>query len=234
MATVIAAIGGSLLRPEIEERHAWLEGLVSVIRDRVSMEDRIGIVVGGGAPAREGIDLARPLINNEGHLDKIGIAATRLNATIVREALSDAGVSVSGTIPNRVDEAVLLLEERPVVVMGGTTPGHTTDAVAIRFAIASGADRCIIATNVPKVFGEDPKTNPEAESHDFLTHDQLQEIVGPAEHSRAGASQIVDQVGASEANISNMTLNVLDGRNVDLIRAAIVGGEFVGTVVRGA
>ena len=71
MATVIAAIGGSLLRPEIEERHAWLEGLVSVIRDRVSMEDRIGIVVGGGAPAREGIDLARPLINNEGHLDKI-------------------------------------------------------------------------------------------------------------------------------------------------------------------
>ena len=141
MATVIAAIGGSLLRPEIEERHAWLEGLVSVIRDRVSMDDRIGIVVGGGAPAREGIELARPLIDNEGHLDKIGIAATRLNATIVREALSDAGVSVSGTIPTRVDEAVLLLEERPVVVMGGTTPGHTTDAVAIRFAIASGADR---------------------------------------------------------------------------------------------
>ena len=120
------------------------------------------------------------------------------------------------------------------MVMGGTTPGHTTDAVAIRFAIASGADRCIIATNLPKVFGEDPKTNPEAESHDFLTHDQLQEIVGPAEHSRAGASQIVDPVGVSEANISNMTLNVLDGRNVDLIRAAIVGGEFVGTVVRGA
>ena len=201
MATVIAAIGGSLLRPEIEERHAWLEGLVSVIRDRVSMDDRIGIVVGGGAPAREGIELARPLIDNEGHLDKIGIAATRLNATIVREALSD---------------------------------GHTTDAVAIRFAIASGADRCIIATNVPKVYEEDPRENPEAESHDFLTHDRLQEIVGPAEHSRAGASQIVDPVGVSEANISKMTLNILDGRDVGLIRSAIVGDEFVGTVVRGA
>ena len=234
MATVIAAIGGSLLRPEIEERHAWLEGLVSVIRDRVSMDDRIGIVVGGGAPAREGIELARPLIDNEGHLDKIGIAATRLNATIVREALSDAGVSVSGTIPTRVDEAVLLLEERPVVVMGGTTPGHTTDAVAILFAIASGADRCIIATNVPKVYEEDPRENPEAESHDFLTHDRLQEIVGPAEHSRAGASQIVDPVGVSEANMSKMTLNILDGRDVGLIRSAIVGDEFVGTVVRGA
>ena len=133
-----------------------------------------------------------------------------------------------------MDEAVLLLEERPVVVMGGTTPGHTTDAVAIRFAIASGADRCIIATNVPKVYEEDPRENPEAESHDFLTHDRLQEIVGPAEHSRAGASQIVDPVGVSEANMSKMTLNILDGRDVGLIRSAIVGDEFVGTVVRGA
>ena len=59
MTTVIVALGGSLLRPEIEERHTWLEGLVSIIRERVSMNDRIGIVVGGGAPTREGIELAR-------------------------------------------------------------------------------------------------------------------------------------------------------------------------------
>jgi len=233
MATVIAAVGGSLLRPEIEQRHAWLEGLVSVIRDRVSMNDRIGLVVGGGAPAREGIELARPLIDNESHLDKIGIAATRMNATILREALSDAGVSVSGTIPTRVDEAVLLLEERPVVVMGGTTPGHTTDAVAIRFAIASGAEKCIIATNVSKVFGEDPRSNPDAEPHDNLTHAQLQEIVGPAEHSRAGPSQVVDPVGVSEAKEAGLVLNILDGRDVGLIRAAIVGEEFEGTLVKG-
>ena len=96
MTTVIVALGGSLLRPEIEERHSWLEELVSVIRDRVSMNDRIGIVVGGGAPAREGIELARPMITDESHLDKIGIAATRLNATIVRESLSDSGIPVSG------------------------------------------------------------------------------------------------------------------------------------------
>ena len=173
MTTVIVALGGSLLRPEIEERHSWLEGLVSVIRDRVSMNDRIGIVVGGGAPAREGIELARPMITDESHLDKIGIAATRLNATIVRESLSDSGIPVSGTIPKSVDEAVLLLETRQVVVMGGTNPGHTTDAVAIRFAISSGADKCIIATNVPKVFDSDPKSNPNAIPFDSLTHSQL-------------------------------------------------------------
>ena len=76
MTTVIVALGGSLLRPEIEERHSWLEGLISVIRDRVSMNDRIGIVVGGGAPAREGIELARPMITDESHLDKICLLYT--------------------------------------------------------------------------------------------------------------------------------------------------------------
>ena len=33
MATVIAALGGSLLRPEVEQRHRWLEGLIEIIRD---------------------------------------------------------------------------------------------------------------------------------------------------------------------------------------------------------
>ena len=231
MTTVIVALGGSLLHPEIEERHTWLEGLVSIIRERVSMNDRIGIVVGGGAPAREGIELARPLISEESHLDKIGIAATRLNATIIRESLSNSGVPVSGTIPKSIDEAVLLLEERQVVVMGGTNPGHTTDAVAIRFAIASDAKKCIIATNVPRVFDEDPKHNPEAKSYDFLTHHQLLEIIGSSEYTKAGDSQIVDPVGAREAHESGMILNILDGRKTELIKEAITGGDFKGTEI---
>ena len=59
------------------------------------VDDRIGIVVGGGAAAREGINLARPIIDNEDRLDRIGIAATRLNATMIRESLADAGVNGS-------------------------------------------------------------------------------------------------------------------------------------------
>jgi uridylate kinase len=231
MVCIVIALGGSLLRPEVDNRHAWLEELITIIRDRVSAGDRIGLVIGGGAPAREGIDLARPLIDDVHHLDKIGIAATRLNATIVREALSDAGVSVSGTIPRRVDEAVQLLESRPVVVMGGTTPGHTTDAVAIRFAIAASANRCLIATNVAKVYSSDPRNNPNAKAFDKLTHDELQDIVGPDKHTIAGGSSVVGPVGVGEANRANMTLNILDGRETNLIKAALEGNDFQGTII---
>ena len=174
MTSIVAALGGSLLRPEIENKHIWLDDLISIIRDRVAMGDRLGLVIGGGAPAREGISLVRPLIDDDYHLDKIGIAATRLNATIIREAVSEAGITVSGIIPSSVNEAVQLLEEIPVVIMGGTIPGHTTDAVAIRFAIAANAKKCIIATNVEKVYDEDPRLNPNAKSHEYLTHLELQ------------------------------------------------------------
>ena len=231
MAKVVAALGGSLLRPEVDLRHAWLEGLTEVVRDRVAMDDTIGIVVGGGAAAREGIDLARPIIDSEDRLDRIGIAATRLNATIVRESLADAGIPVSGSIPRSVNEAVSLLEDRPVVVMGGTRPGHTTDAVAISLAVASGAERCIIATNVAKVYDSDPRNNPDARSYDTLTHSQLQDIVGPAEHAKAGPSQVVDPIGADAAAQAGMRLCILDGRSISALRSAIEGDAFGGTVV---
>ena len=231
MTMIVVAIGGSLLRPEVEEKHVWLNDLIMIIRERVAAGDRLGLVIGGGAPAREGISLAKPLIDDDYHLDKIGIAATRLNATIIREAFTEAGISVSGIIPTSVNEAIQLLEERPVVVMGGTEPGHTTDAVAIRLAIAVNASKCIIATNVGKVFNEDPRKNPNAKSFDFLSHDQLQQIVGPAEHKGAGKSSVVDPIAVSEATKANLELNIIDGRKIERIKHTILGSNFDGTKI---
>ena len=231
MTMIVVAIGGSLLRPEVEEKHVWLNDLIMIIRERVAAGDRLGLVIGGGAPAREGISLAKPLIDDDYHLDKIGIAATRLNATIIREAFTEAGISVSGIIPTSVNEAIQLLEERPVVVMGGTEPGHTTDAVAIRLAIAVNASKCIIATNVGKVYNEDPRKNPNAKSFDFLTHDELQQIVGPAEHKEAGKSSVVDPIAVSEATKANLELNIIDGRKIERIKHTILGSNFDGTKI---
>jgi uridylate kinase len=231
MAMIVVAIGGSLLRPEVEEKHVWLDDLITIVRERVAAGDRLGLVIGGGAPAREGISLVKPLIDDDYHLDKIGIAATRLNATIIRESFTEASISVSGIIPTSVNEAAQLLEERPVVVMGGTEPGHTTDAVAIRLAIAVNASKCIIATNVEKVFSEDPRKNPNAKSFDTLTHDELQQIVGPAEHKEAGKSSVVDPIAVFEATKANLELNIIDGRNIERIKHTILGSDFEGTKI---
>ncbi len=233
METLVVALGGSLLRPEVEDRHEWLLDMVSIIKSRVLAGDKIGLVLGGGAPAREGIELVRCVVDDVAKLDRIGIAATRLNATIFREALSSQGISISKVIPETVDRAVKELEECGLVVMGGTKPGHTTDAVAISLAIESGAKKCIIATNVAKVFAEDPKENPDSASFDILTLTELQKIVGKPKHSGAGKSQVVDPIGVGEALKHNVDLDILDGRDTDKILRSLQGEEFEGTMVRG-
>ena len=232
MATVVVALGGSLLRPEVEERHNWLQSLVEVIVASVESGSKVALVVGGGTPAREGIELAKQFIEDVTHLDRIGIAATRLNATIVREALAEGGLDVSKKIPESIEVAALGLENCDVVVMGGTDPGHTTDAVAIRLAIQSGAEKCVIATNVARVYSHDPRDNPDAKSFDELTLAELQEIVGPPKHAEAGTSQVVDPIGVGEAYDHGMPLDVLDGRDTQLIKKSLDGDDFEGTRVR--
>ena len=234
MRTRVATLGGSLLRPEVEDRHEWLIGLCKAVNDVTSSGYKLALVIGGGAPAREGIGLARSIINtNTEALDRIGIAATRLNATIVAEALIETGNDVCPLIPTNIQDAVEYSENHDVVVMGGTEPGHTTDTVAIQLAKELGAECCIIATNVGHVYSSDPRTNEDAKKFETMTHEELSEIVGPAEHQNAGRSGVIDPIGASIAKEALLYLAVLDGRDIERLRAALNGESFEGTNVEG-
>ena len=56
----IVALGGSLLRPEeSEKRREWFGQLRQLAVHLEGNERKIGIVIGGGLPAREAIDLAK-------------------------------------------------------------------------------------------------------------------------------------------------------------------------------
>ena len=225
-APLVLALGGSLLRPEESERHAWLSSLANLLS---ACEVPIGIVVGGGAPAREAIELAKPVIDDLASLDEIGIAATRLNAAIVAQILQGAGLDVCAGIPSDVESAARGLDEHKVVVMGGTRPGHTTDNVAIRLAIEAKATRCLIATNVGHVYSADPRVDSGARPIESMTLSELQEIVGPPVHGKAGGSSIIDPIGVQAAIDNNLPLAVLDGREMDRMADALSGKPFVGT-----
>ncbi len=231
MAVHVVALGGSLLRPEESQRHAWLAGIAAVIGDAIRSGEVLGLVIGGGAPAREAIGLAAAVVHDVALLDEIGIAATRLNATMLRSTLVAAGIDVAVGIPHTVEDAASALQRHDAVVMGGTMPGHTTDAVAIRLAIAAGAERCIIATNVDHVYSDDPRLVADAVAHARLSLEELAAIVGPAEHRAAGASSVIDPVGVGAALEASMPLAVLDGRRLDGLAAALASESYVGTII---
>jgi uridylate kinase len=113
--------------------------------------------------------------------------------------------------------------------MGGTRPGHTTDNVAIRLAIASEASRCLIATNVDYVYSSDPRSNADAHPIELMTLQDLQKIVGPPVHGAAGGSGVIDPIGVQAAIDHCMPLAVLDGRKTDRLKAALNGEPFEGT-----
>ena len=78
---------------------------------------------------------------------------------------------------------------------------------------------------------DSPRKNPNARSFDNLTHNELQQIVGPAEHKEAGGSSVVDPIAVLEASKENLELNIIDGRRINLIKQTILGLDFEGTKI---
>ena len=230
VAPAIIALGGSLLYSDHDVK-TWLGQLRQTIVHFEGNGRKIGLVIGGGKPAREGIQLAEHLISDRFKLDEIGIAATRLNATIIQQILIDSGCNVSKIIPKTTLEAAELLQKYNFVIMGGTVPGHTTDAVAVSFARDSGSSDCIIATNVNHIYDKDPRDNDDAEPYFEMTMDELVQITG-TDRLKPGQSAVVDPIAVGIASQSKINIAVLDGRDLDLLESALDGKEFIGTIVR--
>lgn len=230
--THIVALGGSLLRPEEEgHRQTWFGLLRQLAVHLEGTGVHLGLVIGGGLPARQGISLAKPFVADERALDQIGIAATRINATIIQQVFLDIGINVAKSIPQDCQSAAELLKTHNVVVMGGTVPGHTTDAVAIELAVATNARQCIIATNVSHVYDKDPRSNDDAKALTHLTLDELADICGVGTPLVAGASTVVDPIAVARAIDAKLTIAVLDGRDLNLLDLALDGKEFTGTII---
>ena len=228
----VIALGGSLLRPEeSENRKIWFGKLRQLVVHIEGNSRKLGIVVGGGLPAREGIDLAKNLVSDPDRLDEVGIAATRLNATIIQQTLLDIGCNVAPEIPHSTEAASQYFSDYNIVVMGGTKPGHTTDAVAVSLARDCNSSDCIIATNVSHIYDRDPRNHPEAKPFFEMTISQLVEICG-TERLQPGQSAVVDPIAVSIAAKNSINIAVLDGREIDLIEHALDGKEFEGTLVR--
>ena len=93
---LVAALGGSLIKLDDEESSSkWMKGLIELIMNLNEQGYRIGIVVGGGIAARQGINAVKSIITDSKYLDHIGISATRLNATLIQQAFNFSGIDVS-------------------------------------------------------------------------------------------------------------------------------------------
>ncbi len=187
-------------------------------------EDPLALVTGGGHAARSYIQTARELGLDETGLDEVGITLTRANAYLLIAAFgNDAYPRPAETF----HEAAHALRSYPRVCMGGTHPGHTTDAVGAMLAERTGAKRLIIVTNVDGVYTADPNEDPKATRLDEVTHTELVRLAGDARE--AGSTTIVDPLAAQILQRSNMPGAVVSGNDLDNLANAVNDEAFTGT-----
>ncbi|MDR0791081.1 MAG: UMP kinase [Methanomassiliicoccaceae archaeon] len=224
MEKVVVSIGGSVLIPGKDDA-SYIRRLADMLID-VSKDVSLVVICGGGKISRYYVETGRQLGGPVDRLDLMGIGATRLNAELLRIALGN--LSYNG-IPHTVDGAVSAFSIGKIVVMGGTEPGHTTDAVAAMVAGKIKCRRIVNATAVDAVYSDDPKKDPNAERFSYLTIKELSNIVC-AEHD-AGKSYVFDPLGVKLAMRDRIDILVVDGRDIDELRNAILGNTIKGTTV---
>lgn len=219
---VVVSLGGSVLVPDLDPDR--VRGHATVIED-LAADHAVCVVTGGGRVARQYIEAGRELGGNEMELDQLGIAVTRLNARLLVVALGDRAAP---TPPQNTEAAKTALRRGDVPVMGGTVPGHTTDAVSAALAEHVDADLLVYATSVDGVYSADPRADDGAERYPQLSAGELVEVISGIEMS-AGASTPVDLLAAKLIERSDMRAIVLDGSNPAHIVDAVLEGEHTGT-----
>lgn len=221
---IVISLGGSVITPPNADK---LQKVAEAIR-KVAKKNMVFVVVGGGKTAKESIEIARGFGSNEVCCDLMGIDATRMNARLLIAALSG---SAYPDPPYDYQDAKKVMEPGKVIVMGGVSPGYTTDAVSAILAEYVGAGLIIKATSADGVYDSDPNKNPNAIKYDKITPEKLIEI-SVKTHMKAGSTSIMDPVAAKIIERCGIPTVVVNGnRPENIIDAAARkhnGTEIIG------
>ena len=211
---IVLSLGGSILAKNLDPDR-FLK-YAEVLR-KISKKHTVIVVTGGGESARQYIGAARAMGADEVTCDYIGIEITRINARLLAAAL---GPDACPEIPTNYLEAAKAIRPGKVVVMGGVTPGQTTDAVAAILAEYLRADLLTIATSINGVYSSDPNCDPTAVKFDKISPEKLINIVMAIE-MKAGSKSPVDPVAAKIIERCKLDALVMDARDPVLLREVL-------------
>jgi uridylate kinase len=221
----VISLGGSIIAPDGVDV-ALLEAYLRVLEEflRQDEERRLILVCGGGGPARSYQQAYRQIADSPGEedLDWIGIAATRLNAELVKRLFQAYSPGEVVTDPT----AVSVFPGR-VLVAAGWKPGFSTDYDAVVLAEKFQADTLINLSNIARVYSEDPRSNPRAQPYDSICWADFRHLVGTS--WTPGSNLPFDPIATEYAAGIGLRVIFASGRDIDNLRKILSGQEFEGT-----
>jgi uridylate kinase len=224
MESVVVSIGGSIFLDE-----GYIRSISAILR-KCTQKVKIYVTVGGGKIARDYITLGRSLGCDETFLDELGIEITRLNAKILANVTDGEFASTFGDAVRAGSD-----KNTKIIVMGGTHPGHTTDAVAVMLAERVKAHRVVNATSVDGVYTADPKKNKHAKLIKKMSFDEFVSMSLSSVRTyteRAGMNFVFDPLACIISARTKIPVYVVNGRDLTSVENAILNKKFKGTLIK--
>jgi uridylate kinase len=222
---IVISVGGSLIVPDKIDTE-FLKEIKKVISNEIKNGNRFIIICGGGKTARyyqQAGELVTKLRKDE--VDWLGIHSTRLNAQLVKTILLPDAEEV--IIKHPITDKVSF--KRPVLIAAGWKPGRSTDYIAVLLAKRFKAKRLLNLSNIDYVYDSDPRENPNAKRIEKISWKEFRKII-PKKWD-PGLSSPFDPIASKEAQSLGIEVAVLNGKNIEAIKKAIQGDDFIGTLI---
>ena len=191
MVEKVFAVSGSVITGNLEK--------LGEIAEALKRDEQILVVTGAG-DLKEYI-FASGEYGNQGEQDLVGIAATRLNARTLMTAME-----AYPDVPETAEEIRVAASTGMDVVMGGLTPGHSTDAVAAIAAEILDAD-LYIATSIDGVYDRDPEDE-DANFLEKVSVEDLRDIISG--NNEAGKHELIDSTALEIIERSDIQTKVFE------------------------
>src|SRR3989344_1358936 len=218
----VISLGGSIINPS-KINVSFLAAFRKLILS-FSKDNRFFIVTGGGQPAMDAQAAAKSVTKiTPDDLDWTGIAATRVNAELLR--------SIFGKVAYKriiLDPSKKVGGLKRINIFSGWKPGWSTDFVAVKIAQSYGIKTVINLSNIDYVYDRDPRKFKNAKKFERMTWAQFRRLFGSSWDP--GANVPYDPVGAKLAQKLEIEVIILNGTKLDNVRQFFSGKNFKGTM----
>lgn len=225
---IIISLGGSIINPGTPNVQ-FLKGFAALLSKLKKQGYKIGVVCGGGVPARIYVKGSLDLGGTNFSADKAGIFLTKANSMLVISSLKGEAFPEP---PLSLEDAATKMQLDKILVSGAyETAGISTDADSVLLAEACGAKRLINISKVGPVYDSDPVKNKNAKKFDKLTHEQLEKLAFQSDQRSPGTHFVFDLLSTKLAARSKIELHFV-GTDLKEIEKAIKGEKHDGTLVK--
>jgi len=219
---LVISLGGSVIVPS-DVDYVFLKKFKKLVLEEAKKR-KVVICTGGGKTARNYIEALGKVRASNYEKDSIGIAATRLNATLLSFFLG-----LHGDISLSLKEVKKCLKKNNIVICGGIRPGVTTDGITAEIAKALHASMLVNITNVKGLYDKNPVKYKDAKLIRKISYKGFTKMLRKVKE-KPGQHFVLDSY-CTDIIQKEKIIAVILCKNIANIEKFLKGKRFVGTTI---